>query len=60
MSEGAQTQLDAAGLQHEMWAEALKLFTPQMQPGAPGPNGQPAQPQMQPLPPAVPHPVMPF
>jgi hypothetical protein len=50
-----QTQLDAAELQHKMWAEALQLFTPPPQPGQ-GPGAPGVGPGM---PPQVPHPVMP-
>jgi hypothetical protein len=54
-----QSQIDAAELLHRMWAEALQMFTPQMQPGQAGPGGQPGAPQPQPGPTPVPHPVMP-
>jgi hypothetical protein len=54
-SEGAQTQMDAAGLLHSMWNDAAQIAQPpqppQVQSGQPGMAGQ------QPLPP---HPVMPM
>ena len=53
--EGAQTQMDAAELQHKLWSETMQIVSPPQPPqqpqGAPGQMGIAPQPQQQPTPP---------